>query len=48
MMGVALASVALSFGLLITSFCFWNRHNVPGRVLTITASILLIPCFCGP
>jgi hypothetical protein len=38
--------LALSFGLIITSFCLWNRQSVPGRVLTIAASVMLLPCTC--
>jgi hypothetical protein len=44
--GVLLFSLAVSFVLVILSFCLWNRHTVPGRVLIIAASILLIPSVC--
>ena len=44
--GAFLVSLALSFGLIITSFCFWNRHRLPGRILSIVAGVLLIPSIC--
>ncbi len=39
-------SMFLSLGLTITSFCFWKRHNLAGRILSIAAAVLLIPCTC--
>jgi hypothetical protein len=39
-------SLLVSFGLVITSFCLWDKHAVPGRVLTIAASVLFVPSLC--
>jgi hypothetical protein len=44
--GVLVLSLALSSGLVICNFCLWNRHSGPGRVLTIAAAVLLLPCTC--
>jgi hypothetical protein len=39
-------SLPASLGLIITSFCFWGRHNVPAKVFTISAAVLFAPFIC--
>jgi DNA-directed RNA polymerase subunit RPC12/RpoP len=39
-------SLVLSFGLVVTSLCLWNMHNVAGRILSVLAGAWLVRCTC--
>lgn len=43
---VLFLSMLASLGLIITAFCFWPKHILAGKVLTIAAAVLFVPFLC--
>lgn len=43
---VMLLSTLTSLALIITAFCFWPRHILAGKVLTVASAVLFFPFLC--